>query len=152
MVALSPPRVGPGIDGLRGDLGELTVEAIEELLGPVAAAALQREQSVPALLATERLLDGATASSAAAELLRLFVLGSEVTRSQLDRALHRAGTAGLALRPDHVLGVGGASISLAVGQIVGAVAALLQRPTAEVAAEVLPMVRDLVRDGFLLPV
>lgn len=163
-----PPPVGTGahadaLDALRADLADVTVEAIETLLGPVASAALAREQPVPALAVTERAMGGAGEDASAATLLRLFVLGAPVRRAELDRALPRAGSAGCdalglvtaagadaddpvralvdlqpyatqdavgdvqwwlasdrgevatgeALRTDHVLGVGGASISLA---------------------------------------
>jgi hypothetical protein len=40
---------------------------------------------------------------------------------------------------------------LAVGQIVGALSALLDVPTDDLRAELLPAVRGLVRDGFLRP-
>ena len=46
--------------------------------------------------------------------------------------------------------VGACDGELALGSIVGAVAALTDRRADDVAAEVLPVVRDLVRDGFLL--
>lgn len=40
---------------------------------------------------------------------------------------------------------------LAVGQIVGALGALLGVPADDLAGELLPAVRGLVRDGFLAP-
>ena len=155
--------VTPDVAALRADLAPHTVESIAELIGPVAVAAMDREQSVPALRATEAMVGPGVDTPGAAVLLRLFVLGTEVTRAQLDRALPRTGTAGSArlglveaaggdaddvvralvdlqpyatqdaagtvqwwlasdrgelatgrsLRPDHVLGVGGASLTLA---------------------------------------
>jgi methylase of polypeptide subunit release factors len=166
------PTVTPDVAALRADLAPHTVESIAELIGPVAVAALDREQAVPALRATEGrelgligpgLVGPRTDASATTALLRLFVLGAGVTRAQLDQALPRTGTAGCArlglieaagndaddavralvdlqpyatqdaagsvqwwlasdrgelatgrsLRPDHVLGVGGASLTLA---------------------------------------
>jgi SAM-dependent methyltransferase len=166
------PRHGsaaaPLLEALRADLEPFTVDAVEEVLGPVAAAALHREQAVPALRAVGELPgpDGAAPLPLAdpvATLVRAFVLGCPVPRGDLDRALPRlatdgaerlglvaaAGTAdddavharldlrpyrasdavgtvdwwlasdlgelatGRALRPDHVLGVGGASTTLA---------------------------------------
>lgn len=159
---MSTPRVGPApaglLDRLRADLGDgFTAEHVEAVLGPMARAALGREQAVPALR------DTAGRGEPAAVLVRLFVLGAPVRRAELDRALPRAGTdGGLALglveaaggapddevrplvdlqpcvvddalgraewwlasdpgelatgrrlRPDHVLGVGGASLTLA---------------------------------------
>lgn len=142
------------VEALRADLeaAEFTVDAVAELLGPVASAALHREQALPALLATD------PDTSATATLLRAFVLGVPVRRERLDAALARVGTDGAErlglvraagpgpdddvhaavdlrplsagtdgwiasdlgematggpLRADHVLGVGGASITLA---------------------------------------
>nr|WP_238335795.1 class I SAM-dependent methyltransferase [Serinicoccus kebangsaanensis] len=119
------------------------------MLGPVAVAALHREQPLPALRAT------ADATDPVAVLCRLFALGVPVQPALLDAALPRTGAAGLRrlglvaeregavvaacdLRPyateqdgwwvvsdrselatagplptDHVLGIGGASATLA---------------------------------------
>ncbi|MDD9206495.1 methyltransferase [Georgenia sp. 10Sc9-8] len=147
------------VAALRADLGRaaFTVDHVNDLLGDVAAAALHREQRLPAVRAAR------AEPGAAATLLRLFVLGDEVTRAELDDALERTGTdgarrlglavaagrgrddavralvdlrpygaqdaggpahwwmtsdlgelaTGAPLRPDHVLGVGGASTTLA---------------------------------------
>jgi methylase of polypeptide subunit release factors len=151
-------RVPADVGALRDDLAEGYRSAdVEAVLSPTARRALDREQAVPALRETTG------RAEPAAVLLRLFVLGAEVTRAELDRALPRTGTdaaarAGLvaaagaapddavralvdlqpcvvedalgraewwlasdrgelatggALRPDHVLGVGGASLTLA---------------------------------------
>lgn len=148
------------IDLLRADLARAgyTVEGVEDLLGPLASAALHREEPVPALRATER-----SAGDPRSTLVRLFVLGGEVPRSALDAALPGLGSdgaarlglvaaagsssddavrarvdlrpyvaadaagavdwwvasdlgelaTGRALRTDHVLGIGGASTTLA---------------------------------------
>lgn len=159
---MSTPRVGPGLAAaladLRSDLAAgFTAEHVEAVLGPVARAALAREQAVPALR------DTAGRGEAAAVLVRLFVLGAPVRRADLERALPRVGAHGCAalglvevagtgpddevrplvdlqpcvvddalgraewwlasdpgelatgrrLRADHVLGVGGASLTLA---------------------------------------
>ena len=140
-----------GLDVLRRDLtgAGFTVDGLEELLGPVASAALHREQRVPALLAA------AATPGPAATLLRTFVLGTAVARRELDAALPTLGATGAKglglvatqgagkddearalvdlrpygqwwlasdlgevatggrLRTDHVLGVGGASTTLA---------------------------------------
>ncbi|MCL3861384.1 methyltransferase [Actinotalea sp. K2] len=153
----------PLVESLRADLDRsgLTVEAVEGLLGPVASAALHREQRLPALREVDRA--AGTGSHAVATLVRLFVLGGEVTRVALDAALPGTGTqgcaqlglvgaagqgradavrarvdlrpyaaadaagsvnwwltsdlgelaTGAAVHPDHVLGVGGASTTLA---------------------------------------
>ncbi|NTW40854.1 MAG: methyltransferase [Cellulomonadaceae bacterium] len=155
--APSPSR--PEVAALRADLiaADLSVAAVEDLLGPVAAAALHREQAVPALRAT------AGRGDALATLVRLLLLGRSVPRHALDAALPTLGTdgaarlglvdaaghapdddvcplvdlrpyasadaagpvtwwlasdlgelvTGAALRADHVLGVGGASTTLA---------------------------------------
>ena len=142
---------------LRADLAPFTVDAVESLFGPLASAALGREQSVPAILAVER------SSEPIAALVAAFVLGRPVSRQALDAALPQLGTdgavrlglaeaagqgpadqvrpivdlrpyaavdaagtahwwvasdlaelaTGAPLRPDHVLGVGGASVTLA---------------------------------------
>lgn len=77
------------VDALRADLAaaSFTVPAIESLLGPLASSALDRDQPLAALRATDRPGDLAT-------LARLFVLGAEVNRDELDQALPRLGTAG----------------------------------------------------------
>lgn len=175
------PRADPDLlEALRADLtgAGYTVPAVEALLGPLASAALHREEPLPALRATARSLDpasswattaggtiaGTTAADAGvAALVRLFVLGAEVPRRAVDAVLARVGTdgavrlglleaagsgtddavravvdlrpyeaedaagtvdwwlasdlgelaTGRALRTDHVLGVGGASTTLA---------------------------------------
>ncbi|WP_454041552.1 DUF7059 domain-containing protein [Cellulosimicrobium sp. Marseille-Q8652] len=113
----SPPPPGTGlapdvlkgaVHDLRADLGAagFTVDGVEDRLGPVAAAALHREQAVPA----RRVLRGAdhgpegrdererTAASgphdAVGTLTTLFLLGDEVPRGELDAALERTGTDG----------------------------------------------------------
>lgn len=147
-----------GVAALRADLSAagFTVPGVEDLLGPVASAALHREEPVPALLAT-------TGDDPRAALVRAFVLGVPVERAALARALPSLGVVGAerlglvaaagtgsddevrarvdlrpyeaddaagavdwwiasdlgelatggALRTDHVLGVGGASTTLA---------------------------------------
>lgn len=145
---------------LRADLLDAgyTVDVVEALLGPVAAAALHREQPVPARRLLDHLADERDASPHVA-LVRLFLLAMPVSRGEVDAALPRCRTEGLErlglataggsrrsdvvlplrdLRPygtcehdwwvvsdlgeiatgepveeDHVLGVGGASTTLA---------------------------------------
>lgn len=146
------------VAALRADLAAsgFTVPGVEELLGPVASAALHREEPVPALLAT-------AGDEPRAVLVRAFVLGVPVPAAHLARALPTLGVPGAArlglvaaagagaddavrarvdlrpyeaedaagpvdwwvasdlgelatggaLRTDHVLGVGGASTTLA---------------------------------------
>lgn len=155
-----PPRVLTAeIAALRADLtaGHYTSARIDELLGPVASAALRRENAVPARRVLEPLEDPA------AVLLRLFTLGAVLTRTQVQSALPSLGVdgalrlgligptdedsdaslqalvdlapysasddagqidwwiasdrselaTGAPLGPEHVLGVGGASLTLA---------------------------------------
>ncbi len=152
------PVVVPAlVAALRADLGSagFTVEGVAGRLGAVAAAALHREQALPAGLVTEG------ASDACGLLVRLFTLGLPVGRAEVGVALPTLGiegatalgllqagpgspasAAGVAatcdlrpyaddahdwwvasdlselatrapLRPDHVLGIGGASTTLA---------------------------------------
>lgn len=103
---------------LRADLAQSGwgVESVEALLGPVAAAALQRELRAPALRVVRRTLaagvgatraSAASASSAAnapqdgdvagykvAVLTALFMLGEPVGAAALETALPRTGVAG----------------------------------------------------------
>lgn len=155
------------LERLRADLADarFTVDGVAERLGPVASAALHREQALPALLATEAATGMATgmateaATDACAVLIRLFTLGMPVPRAHAERALPRLGVGGAQslgllvpgndseagtvaatcdlrpyaddahdwwvasdlselatrapLRADHVLGIGGASTTLA---------------------------------------
>lgn len=154
-----PLALEPQLADLRCDLEDAryTSDHVEALLGPMASAALRREQALPAL----RALQGS--DDPAATLFALFTLGQAVPVAALDAALPRLGTdgaravglvrteasrdgervralvdlapyaaeddlgaftwwiasdlselaTGAALRPDHVLGVGGASLTLA---------------------------------------
>ncbi|WP_127573318.1 DUF7059 domain-containing protein [Georgenia faecalis] len=72
----------------RTDLGAYTVDEVTGLLGPVADAALHREQRVPALRAAR-----ASAAPVAA-VVRTFLLGDTVRRRELDAALPTLATAG----------------------------------------------------------
>jgi SAM-dependent methyltransferase len=161
----SPPAEPAGgtglVDALRSDLhaSGYTVDGVGELLGEVASAALHREQAVPA----RRVLAEHGDADPRVALARLFLVGDDVPRTALDRALpgvrtdgaerlglvRAAGAAGddavtavVDLRPyaaddvrgpvgwwlasdlgelatggrlaaDHVLGAGGASVTLA---------------------------------------
>ena len=147
----APPPLGDDPPALRRALiaAHFTLEGVADCLGPLASAALHREQRLPAELATR------DDDSAVATLIRLFALGLPVGVRQVDRALAGWDTARLAaaglvqvdrsraraaydLRPygddhhqwwiasdlsevmtgeplpvDHVLGIGGASMTLA---------------------------------------
>lgn len=98
---------------LRADLAQSGwgVESVEALLGPVAAAALQRELRAPALRVVRRALvagagaastssaanapqDGDVAGYKVAVLTALFMLGEPVRAAALETALPRTGVAG----------------------------------------------------------
>jgi hypothetical protein len=147
-----PPRVDPElVAALRADLmaAAYTVDGVRAAIGPVADAALHREQALPADLATR------SSREPAAILTRCLALGMPVPTEALDRALpvvtaHGAAALGLVqtsagdvratcdlrpygdeahdwwvvsdqsetarggpLTPDHVLGVGPASTTVA---------------------------------------
>ncbi len=153
------------VAALRADLAGFTVDAVHRLLGPVAAAALDRGEPVPALRATAAPAGPDLAPTAT--LVRAFLLGEPVRRAELDHALPSLRTSGAAalglvraegpdgtddvhplvdLRPwtavdgadettwwvasdlgelatggplgtDHVLGIGGASVTLAAATV-----------------------------------
>lgn len=148
----APPNLDAGrIAALRSDLeaADYRVPHLAQVLGPVAVAALERENGLPALLAARR------SDDAAAALARLLTLGDALAAEAVDGVLPRLGVAGavelgLLLRdgdrvraaidlrpvdldgtalwlasdldstttgrpiePDHVLGLGGASRTLA---------------------------------------
>ena len=84
---------------LRADLAQSGwgVESVEALLGPVAAAALQRELRAPALRVVRRALAagaGDVAGYKVAVLTALFMLGEPVSAAALETALPRTGVAG----------------------------------------------------------
>ena len=148
----NPPHVEPElVSALRADLvaSRFTVAGVTELLGPMAVAALDREQALPAQRVT------AASSEPCATLVRLFTLGDPVDAAEAAAALPSTGVEGAVglgllapegdgvvalcdLRPyaadgrdwwvasdlgevatgrpvreDHVLGIGGASATLA---------------------------------------
>lgn len=84
---------------LRADLAQSGwgVESVEALLGPIAAAALQRELRAPALRVVRRALAagaGDVAGYKVAVLTALFMLGEPVGAAALETALPRTGVAG----------------------------------------------------------
>jgi methylase of polypeptide subunit release factors len=92
---LHADRPGPGIDRLRvdrlrADLAGFTVDAVDELLGPVAHGALGREHALPARIVVQGLPDDPLAT-----LVAVFVLGLEVPRHRLAAALPTVGLADL---------------------------------------------------------
>ena len=90
------PRTDPRpLDALRADLdaARFTVGGVEAVVGPLAAAALHREQDVPAVRATTAALRHPT-PEAVAVLTHAFVLGRPVPRRLLDAALPTLGADG----------------------------------------------------------
>ncbi len=85
-----PAQVPELVAALRADLvaARYTVPVVEALLGPVARAALMRDQILPADLATR------DEPGALAVLVRLFALGRDVPRAALDAALPGLGAEG----------------------------------------------------------
>ena len=86
-----PPRADPLLVGaLRSDLtrAAYTVDGVRTAIGPMADAALHREQPLPADLATRDRGDPV------AVLVRCFALGMPVPAESLDRALPTLGTNG----------------------------------------------------------
>ncbi|WP_234996430.1 methyltransferase [Demequina sp. NBRC 110054] len=78
-----------GAGDLRAALADWTVDSVAEALGDRAMRAFDREQIVPGLLAA-RALGGAPVAT----LTRLFMLGDQVPRSQVDDALGAFGVDG----------------------------------------------------------
>jgi methylase of polypeptide subunit release factors len=149
---VEPPRTDPAlIERLRADLenARYDVGHLADVFGPMAVAALERENRLPAVLAAR------TSDDPAATLARLLTLGDEVPHALAQAALPGLGVAGAAelgivvsdgetvravvdlrpteiggrtwwlasdqdstttsrpVDPDHVLGLGGASRTLA---------------------------------------
>ncbi len=89
-----PSGAGGLVPALRADLlaSGFTVDGVGDLLGEVASAALHREQAVP----VRRVLASARADDPRVALARLFLLGDDVPRAAVDRALAGVGTTGAA--------------------------------------------------------
>src|SRR6185437_8350686 len=88
----APPTPGEAdVEAVRADLAGWTVDAVHEFLGPVAQAAMAREEAVPALRALRGRLDDPVAALTAA-----FVLGRPVERRIMAAALPRLGVDGAA--------------------------------------------------------
>ncbi|WP_425955209.1 DUF7059 domain-containing protein [Xylanimonas sp. McL0601] len=98
MSAPAPAADDGALAALRGDLeaASFTVDGVADLLGELAAAALHREQAVPARRAVESAVGGRApgAWDPRATLARLFLLGGEVPRAALDAALSTTGAEG----------------------------------------------------------
>ncbi|GAA1976689.1 methyltransferase [Isoptericola halotolerans] len=85
-----PAATGPAVAALRAALETtgFTVDGVEELLGETASGALHREQTLPARRAA------AGSDDPRATLAALFLLGVDVARAALDRALPGVGADG----------------------------------------------------------
>jgi methylase of polypeptide subunit release factors len=85
------------ISSLAADLGRIgyTVDGVAGLLGDAAHAALDRDQLIPALIATEAAAHGAPQSAALAAVVRLWLLAEPQPAGTLDAALPGVRTAGL---------------------------------------------------------
>ncbi|GAA1777167.1 methyltransferase [Pseudarthrobacter sulfonivorans] len=66
---------------------DYTLDGVARLLGQSAYNALNRDQIIPALLATESAAQGAPATAALAAVVRLWLLAEPQTRATLDAAL-----------------------------------------------------------------
>ncbi|MGW2091999.1 DUF7059 domain-containing protein [Promicromonospora sukumoe] len=96
---MHPPVTDPAlVASLRDDLASSAydVDGVEDVLGPLAASALHREQALPARRAVAAAVAGKPPSDRdpRATLAGLFLLGEPVARAALDRALPATGTAG----------------------------------------------------------
>ncbi|GIG53824.1 DUF7059 domain-containing protein [Demequina activiva] len=85
---MSPALDAPSAAALRADLDGWTVDAVHDLLGERAAAALGREQVIPGRVVTR------ASDEPAATLTRLFTLGNELPRAAVDAAMPRLGASG----------------------------------------------------------
>ncbi|WP_285107670.1 methyltransferase [Promicromonospora sp. MEB111] len=96
---MQPPVTDPAlVASLRADLlaSAYDVDGVEDVLGPLAAAALHREQALPARRAVAAATAGKPPSDRdpRATLAALFLLGAAVPRAAVDRALPATGAAG----------------------------------------------------------
>nr|WP_129339695.1 methyltransferase [Cellulomonas endophytica] len=156
LAARDVEAVGFGIVTLRRPAGpgprlrrlEEVTGTVRQPLGPVLGAVLHAHDALAAL-------DDAALADLA------LVVAPDVTEERYLRPgaadpevvlLRQGGGLGRTVQVGTVLAgaVGACDGELTLGQIVGALAALLEVGAAEVAAEVLPRARDLVRDGLLL--
>ncbi|MDO5700174.1 MAG: class I SAM-dependent methyltransferase [Bowdeniella nasicola] len=89
-----PPDPSGEIAALQADLEDYRVDRLEALLSPVARAALDRDQLVPALAELRRVADAGGADRRLALLTLLFALGEPLTTAELDEALPTVGHSG----------------------------------------------------------
>lgn len=126
---------------------EENLGAVRQPLGPAIGAALAAHDWLAAhddaALAAAHLVAAADVTEE-----RHYTPGSADPRVVL---LHQGAGFGRTVRASTGLAalVGACDGELSIGQIIGAIAAIVEARTDDLAAELLPQVRDLVRDGFL---
>ncbi|WP_411374294.1 methyltransferase [Arthrobacter sp. MPF02] len=94
----APRSDRPGLlAALAEDLRRLgyTLDGVAQLLGPAASAALNRDQTIPALLATQRAAKEEDGARRLAAVVRLWLLAEPQDGATLDAALPGTGAAGL---------------------------------------------------------
>lgn len=152
--------VGFGVVTLRRPAAEVpwTLRRVEEVRTPVSGPL---GGHLEACLTAQDWLRGPAATDEALAAARLRV-APDVTEERHHRPgaddpevilLRQGGGFGRTVRATTALAglVGACDGDLSVGRLVGALAGLLDVPVAELAAELLPLVRRLVADGLLLP-
>ncbi|WP_285246985.1 class I SAM-dependent methyltransferase [Pseudarthrobacter sp. efr-133-R2A-89] len=88
----------PGLlAALAADLRRIdyTLDGVARLLGPTASAALNRDQVIPAMLATAQAVERTAAAAPLAAVVRLWLLAEPQERETLDAALPGIGVEGL---------------------------------------------------------
>ncbi|TDT86186.1 methyltransferase family protein [Arthrobacter sp. AG258] len=88
----------PGLlAALAADLRRIdyTLDGVARLLGPTASAALNRDQVIPAMLATAQAVQRTAAAAPLAAVVRLWLLAEPQERETLDAALPGIGVEGL---------------------------------------------------------
>lgn len=150
----------------RPDTARAPWRRVEEVTGPVRQPLgehLSQVLATRAWLATVGVPDDAAPGDGLAALAdHRFTVAPDVTEERYLTPgaadpqvlqLRQGGGLGRAVRPGTLVAgaVGACDGELTLGQIVAGLAALLEVPAAEVAAEVLPAARDLLLDGFLRP-
>jgi methylase of polypeptide subunit release factors len=148
--------IGFGLVTLRRPVaGRPTLRRVEDLLGPLESPV---GEHVAACLAAHDWLEAHDDDALLAARLRV---AEDVTEERYHRPgeedpavvlLRQGGGFGRVVRASTALAglVGACDGELAVGQIAGALAQLLDEPAGELTGRLLPAVRGLVRDGLLL--
>ncbi|HET9656909.1 MAG TPA: methyltransferase, partial [Kineosporiaceae bacterium] len=152
-------RPGLSAAGDAQEPGRVTLRRVEEVRHPVSGPL---GGHLEACLAAHDWLESAGAGEAGLAAARLRV-AQDVTEERHHRPgeadpqvilLRQGGGFGRSVQASTALAglVGACDGELTVGRLIGALAGLLEVPACDLAAELLPAVRRLVADGFLLPV